>query len=78
MAELDLVRRQGWAVDREENEASINCIAAPIRGASGRVVAAVSVSVPDKVLSYDEVLDLLPALRQVTDAISRDCGYLAG
>jgi len=78
LAELDLVRRQGWAVDREENEASINCIAAPIRGASGRVLAAVSVSVPDVVLSYAQVLDLLPALREVTDAVSRDCGYVAG
>ena len=39
--------------DREENETSINCIAAPVRSASGRAVAAVSVSVPDIVLTYD-------------------------
>ena len=45
MREIEKVREQDWAVDREENEPSINCIAAPVRDASGSVVAAVSVSV---------------------------------
>ena len=49
----------------------------PIRGASGRVVAAVSVSVPDVVLSYERVLDLLEPLQAVGARISRDCGYRA-
>jgi DNA-binding IclR family transcriptional regulator len=75
LAELTQVRTQGWARDREENENSINCIAAPVRSASGRAVAAVSVSVPDIVLTYDELLELLPALLTTTDAISRDSGW---
>ncbi len=75
LAELETVRRQGWAHDREENEASINCIAAPVRAASGRTVAAVSISVPDVVLSYDQLLALLPALLSVTRAISHDFGW---
>ena len=78
LAELARVREQGWAHDREENEKSINCIGAPVRDASGRAVAAVSVSVPDIVLTYDKLLDLLPALLTVTDTISRDCGYRPG
>jgi DNA-binding IclR family transcriptional regulator len=78
LAELARVREQGWAHDREENEPSINCIAAPVRDASGRVVAAVSVSVPDIVLSDDGLLELVPSLRSVTDAISRDCGWQPG
>ena len=57
LAELATVREQGWAHDREENEPSINCIGAPVRSASGRAVAAVSVSVPDIVAGYDELLD---------------------
>ncbi|HET6562424.1 MAG TPA: IclR family transcriptional regulator [Marmoricola sp.] len=75
LAELDAVRQQGWAHDREENEPSINCIAAPVRGASGRTVAAVSVSVPDVVLTYDQLLNLLPDLLEVTTAISQDFGW---
>ena len=74
-AELARVRAQGWAHDREENEPSINCISAPVRGASGRTVAAVSVSVPDIVLSYEQLLELLPALLAVTERISRDSGW---
>ena len=73
--EIESVRRQGWARDREENEPSINCIGVPIRGATGRVLAAVSVSVPDVVLDFTKLLDLLPPLRAVAEAISADCGY---
>ncbi|MGH3585920.1 MAG: IclR family transcriptional regulator [Pseudonocardia sp.] len=75
-AELATVHAQGWASDREENERSINCIAAPVRDASGRAVAAVSVSVPDIVLTYDGLVELLPSLLAVTDQISRHCGWL--
>lgn len=75
LAELAAVRAQGWAHDREENEPSINCIAAPVRSAAGHTVAAVSVSVPDIVAGYDQLLELLPALLQVTERISRDCGW---
>jgi DNA-binding IclR family transcriptional regulator len=78
LAELARVREQGWARDREENETSINCIAAPVRSASGRAVAAVSVSVPDIVLTYDGLLELLPSLLAVTERISRDCGWQPG
>jgi DNA-binding IclR family transcriptional regulator len=78
LAELTRVREQGWAHDREENENSINCIGAPVRGASGRAVAAVSVSVPDIVLTYEQLLQLLPALLTVTENISRDCGWRPG
>ena len=75
LAELAAVREQGWALDREENEPSINCIGAPVRNASGRVVAAVSVSVPDIVASYEELVALLPSLLAVTDRISRESGW---
>jgi DNA-binding IclR family transcriptional regulator len=75
LCEIDTVRAQGWAQDREENEPSINCLAVPVRGASGRVVAAVSVSVPNVVLTFDQLLELLEPLQAVGESISRDCGY---
>lgn len=75
--EIAAVRVAGWAGDREENEPSINCIAAPVRDVTGRVVAAVSVSVPDVVLAYDDLLLLLEPLREVCAAISAECGYHA-
>lgn len=77
LAELARVAEQGHAVDRAEHETFVNCVAAPVRDASGRVVAAVSISVPDVVLAYDQVVALLPALREATAAISADCGWTA-
>jgi DNA-binding IclR family transcriptional regulator len=45
-AELEQVRVRGWASCSEELEVGLNSVAAPIHGAGGEVVAAVSVSGP--------------------------------
>lgn len=60
------------ATDLGGHEESINCIGAPIRGADGRTVAAMSVSAPNVVVTADELLALLPLLRRTADAISRE------
>jgi len=72
LRELETVDRQGWAMDRAEHEDFINCIAAPVHDADGRVVAAVSVSVPDMILGAGEVRDLLPQLLGAIAAIDAD------
>ena len=43
---LMLVRKQGYAIDDEENERGIRCVAAPLYNEAGRVVAAISISGP--------------------------------
>ncbi|MCI7551529.1 MAG: IclR family transcriptional regulator [Actinomycetaceae bacterium] len=43
---LSAVRRRGWAQSVAEREAGVASISAPVRGPSGRVIAAVSVSGP--------------------------------
>ncbi|GAA3220746.1 IclR family transcriptional regulator [Streptomyces thermocoprophilus] len=70
LAELERVREQGWATDLGGHEESINCVAAPVRGADGRVVAAMSVSAPNVVVTAEELLALLPLVRRTADAIS--------
>ncbi|MFG2818162.1 IclR family transcriptional regulator [Kitasatospora sp. NPDC048365] len=75
LAELDTVAAQGWAQDHAEHESFINCVAAPVRDATGQVVAAVSISVPDVVLPYERVLDLVPRLLTTARAISADAGH---
>lgn len=70
--ELDLVKAQGWAMDRAEHHDFINSIAAPVHDADGRVVAAVSVSVPDVLLGADQVRGLVPQLLEATAAIDAD------
>jgi DNA-binding IclR family transcriptional regulator len=41
-AHLQLVRRQGWASDDEEDVPNIRCVAVPVRDGQGHVVAAIS------------------------------------
>ncbi len=41
---LQEIREQGYAVDNEEHEKGICCIAVPVRDHSGNVVAALSLS----------------------------------
>ncbi len=45
-AELEKIRRQGYAVDAEEHEEGIRCIGAPVFGYTGEAVAALSASWP--------------------------------
>ncbi|GAA0250818.1 IclR family transcriptional regulator [Cryptosporangium japonicum] len=73
--EIARTAERGWSEDHAENETFINCVGAPIRGADGRILAAVSVSVPDVLLPYEDVLALAPALMNAVADISRDCGY---
>ncbi len=47
LRELSEIRSQGYAVDNGEFEASVRCVAAPIRDRTGSVIAAVSISGPD-------------------------------
>lgn len=72
LAELATVREQEWATDLGGHEESINCVAAPVRGADGRVVAAMSVSAPNVVVSAEELLALLPLVRGTARAISAE------
>jgi DNA-binding IclR family transcriptional regulator len=44
MAELDNVRRTGYALDDRESRMDISCIAVPVRDGEGRTVASISVT----------------------------------
>jgi DNA-binding IclR family transcriptional regulator len=75
LAELALVADRGYAVDDEEHEEHIHCVAAPVMGARGEVLAAVSLSVPQVVLDMDGLMGLVPALLAAARAASVECGY---
>ncbi|MDX8035562.1 IclR family transcriptional regulator [Lentzea sp. BCCO 10_0856] len=76
MAELERVRANGYAVDNAEHEDFIHCIAAPIKGSRGEVIAAVSMSVPKVLLDFDGLLAHLPDLLATAEAASVECGYV--
>ena len=69
--ELERVRRQGYALDNEENEADGRCIAAPIVGAGGMIVASLSISAPAFRMDMARVRGLAGELIDACRVISR-------
>jgi DNA-binding IclR family transcriptional regulator len=66
--ELAAMPDRGVAVDREEGNIGVSCVAAPIFGPLGEVVAAVSVTGPTALVRVDRVG---PAVRLAAAAASR-------
>jgi DNA-binding IclR family transcriptional regulator len=56
--ELNRIREQGFALDNEETFPGIRCVGAPIRDAGGKVIAAVSVTVPAQRMNDERVREL--------------------
>ncbi|HEV3171872.1 MAG TPA: IclR family transcriptional regulator [Actinocrinis sp.] len=66
--ELTAVPARGWAVDREEGNIGVSCVAAPIFAPLGEVVAALSVTGPTALVRADRIG---PAVRMAAAAASR-------
>ncbi|MET0236967.1 MAG: IclR family transcriptional regulator [Kibdelosporangium sp.] len=75
LAELTTVAARGYAIDNSEHEDFIHCVAVPIRGPRGEVVAAMSLSVPQVLLDLDGLLALVPDLLRTAEKASTECGY---
>lgn len=73
---LDEVREQGYAVIVEEYEVGLNAVAAPLFGAGGEVLAAISVSGPAFRFTEDAMHDAAPALLRAAAEISGRLGYV--
>jgi len=56
--ELASIRKQGFALDNEETFPGIRCVGAPIRDARGRVIAAVSATVPAQRMDDKRIREL--------------------
>jgi DNA-binding IclR family transcriptional regulator len=74
---IDRVRETGYAMEREELAFGRACLAAPIRDASGEVVAAASISGPLSALALDErEPELVSRVIEMTDRISHKLGWI--
>lgn len=72
--ELARVRRQGYALDNEENELGVRCIAAAIPDWSGRACYALSISAPLTRMSNDRIRELAAPLLAARDQIAGTLG----
>ena len=73
-AELESVRKQGYALDDEEHAVGLRCIAAPIFDETGEAVAAVSVSGPIVRIGKARAAELSEMVIAAARAISAEIG----
>ena len=73
--EFKKIRRHGFALDNEELEIGLFCVAAPIRNYSGSVIAAVSISGPGVRLTRSKIKELIPLVIKTGAELSADLGY---
>lgn len=74
---LDKVRARGYATAQDELEVGLAAVAAPVRGAGGEVVAALSISGPTIRLTPERTKELAPLLVDQARALSKRLGYHA-
>ena len=75
LRQLDEIRSRGYAIDDEENEIGMRCVAAPIFDYRGKVIAAVSATGFLEMLPYEKIEDTSKYVTECADSISKAMGY---
>ncbi len=76
LGELTLVRQRGYATSNEELAVGLRAVAAPIRNASRKAVAAINVSGPVTTISRERLkVEIIPAVVKTAAQISLTLGY---
>ncbi len=75
--ELSRIRKQNYALDRQELIIHDNCNCAPIRNASGKIIAGISMSAFEDFISVEEMDKNIHYICETADNISYFMGYRA-
>lgn len=75
LEDLATVRTRGYALDLEENELGITCLAVPVFDHTGSVVAAVSISGPTVRMQPARVQQLAEQAKEAGIGVSKRLGY---
>ena len=73
-AELRRVGERGWGTDDEEYSVGVRCVAVPVYGAHGRLVAAMSVSAPAVRFGPSQRKAALARLQEAAGSVSYELG----
>jgi len=73
--ELAEIREHSMAMDKEENELGVSCLAVPVFDIHGRVPYAISISLSTSRMKQIGEKNLLKPLRETAEAISKELGF---
>ena len=76
LEDLAATRQRGFAIDDEENEARVRCVAAPVFAASGEVVSAIGVSGTIGQISDEQLPKIGAIVRSAAMKLSAQLGGL--
>jgi IclR family transcriptional regulator, KDG regulon repressor len=76
MEELKRVHTQGYALDHSEHEEDAECIGAPIKDHLGQVIAAISISGPQKKIGTPQEPLFIRRVVEAASLISSKMGYV--
>lgn len=71
---ISQIRQSGYALDNEENELGVRCIAVSIKDFSGKPTYAISVSAPKNRMSDERILEIRDLILTAKDNIRKDMG----
>ena len=77
-AEIAAIRRAGHAIDREEHEAGIRCVAAAIFDQERTFIGGVSVTGPAYRVGEEALLDWAPLVRATANAVMEEIAARLG
>ena len=76
LKDVKAIAEQGYAIDNEELDVGVRCVAAPIRDYTRRIVGSISVSGPNMRLSDERIRDnLVPLVTSSAEELSTRLGY---
>lgn len=76
MKELDAIKQQGYAIDNEEREEGVTCIAAPVFDCYGEAIASISISGPTYRLKEKQIPIIIKNVMDTAKEMSRSLGYV--
>jgi DNA-binding IclR family transcriptional regulator len=75
LQELAKVREYGFALDNEENNEGVRCVAAPVFNATGEVIAALGTSGTSIQMNDANLSQIAESVRETAHKVSRQMGF---
>jgi len=75
LASIEQTRKQGYAMDEEEYVLGVRCIAAPVKNAFGKTIAAVGITASTSTFTKAKIRNMAKKLENAATAISENMGF---